>query len=343
VIFILRPGTTPADRARLIAAIEELGLRAVDVSESGAVAIAAVGGNSTRAASLQSLPCVERTVSFGRPYRQVGRDANREDQIVYVNKTPVGGEHFAVIAGPCAVEGEAQLRRIASEIKAAGASVLRGGAFKPRTSPYSFQGLGLDGLRLLRSVADECDLAVVTEALDPRQVDVVAQYADAIQIGSRSSQNFPLLVEAGRSGKPVLLKRGMSQTLKELLLSAEYVMNAGGAGVILCERGVRNFDSETRNLLDIAAVPALHSMTHLPVIVDPSHSTGRSEFVAPAAKAAVAAGANGILIEVHDNPCAALSDGRQALLPAQFAELMQKVERILEIEGKVLSAPVEKK
>ncbi|MFN0207870.1 MAG: 3-deoxy-7-phosphoheptulonate synthase [Planctomycetota bacterium] len=340
MIFILRPGASPQDRSRLITSIEELGFRAVDVSEPGATAIAAIGGIPSAISHLQSLPCVERTVSFGRPWRQVGRSNRREDTIVYINKTPVGAEHFIVIAGPCAVENETQLKTIAQNVKDAGAAVLRGGAFKPRTSPYSFQGLGLDGLKLLRNTADELDLAVVTEALDPRQVETVARYADAIQIGSRSSQNFPLLVEAGRSGKPVLLKRGMAQTLKELLLSAEYILNAGGAGVILCERGVRNFDTEARNLLDINAVPALQSMTHLPVIVDPSHATGRSEFVASAAKAAVAAGSNGLMIEVHHDPCSAASDGRQALVPAEFVNLMEKVERILEIEGKTLSAPV---
>ncbi|HKE00792.1 MAG TPA: 3-deoxy-7-phosphoheptulonate synthase, partial [Planctomycetota bacterium] len=217
-------------------------------------------------------------------------------------------------------------------------AILRGGAFKPRTSPYSFQGLGRDALRWLREVGDSLEMAVATEVLDPREVETVARFADALQIGSRSSQNFPLLVEAGRSGKPVLLKRGMAQTLKELVLAAEYVLNAGGS-VILCERGVRSFDSETRHLLDLAAVPALRSMTHLPVVVDPSHATGRSELVAPMAKAAVAAGADGLLIEVHPDPPSALSDGRQALRPVEFAALMERVERLLEVEGRTLSTP----
>jgi 3-deoxy-7-phosphoheptulonate synthase len=278
------------------------------------------------------MPCVDRAIALARPYRQVGREARRGDTIVRVGDVPIGGEHFAVIAGPCAVEGEEQLRAIATAVRDAGAAILRGGAFKPRTSPYSFQGLGEEGLAILRAVADELELAVVTEALDPRHVEAVARRADAIQIGSRNSQNFPLLTEVGKVGKPILLKRGMAQTLKELLLAAEYVLNAGAPGVILCERGVRTFDTETRHLLDLGAVPALQAMSHLPVIVDPSHATGRAELVAPLAKAAVAAGANGLLVEVHSDPTVALSDGRQALRPAEFAELMERVERLRALE-----------
>lgn len=343
MIFVLRPHTSAADRARLISAIESASARAVDVTEGTTVAIAAVGAGATSVSHLQSLPFVERVISVGRPWRHVGRDAHREDSVVHIGNVPVGGENFVAIAGPCAIESEEQLRSIATAIRDAGAMVLRGGAFKPRTSPYSFQGLGADGLKILRNVANELEMAVVTEALDPRHVELVARHADAIQIGSRNSQNYPLLVEAGRCGKPILLKRGMSQTLKELLLSAEYVLNAGGAGVILCERGVRSFDTETRHLLDISAVPALQAMTHLPVVVDPSHATGRREFVASMTKAAVAAGANGVMIEVHDDPCAAKSDGRQALPSAEFTKLLAQVERHLEIEGRVLSAPIQRR
>jgi 3-deoxy-7-phosphoheptulonate synthase len=338
LIFVLRPGSTPHDRAQLIAAIEQRGARAVDVSEGATIAIAAVG-SGTQLSGLQALPFVDRALALARPYRQVGREARRADTVVRIGSVPIGGEHFAAIAGPCAVESESQLRAIATAAREAGCAILRGGAYKPRTSPYSFQGLGEEGLDILRAVADELELAVVTEALDTRHVEAVARRADAIQIGSRNSQNFPLLTEAGKVGKPILLKRGMAQTLKELLLAAEYALHAGAPGVILCERGVRTFDSETRHLLDIGAVPALQAMSHLPVIVDPSHATGRSELVAPVAKAAVAAGANGLLIEVHNDPTIALSDGRQALRPAELAALMETVERLLEIEGKVLSAP----
>ncbi len=340
MIFVLRTGATASDRAELTRALEGLGLRAVDLSQGAVSAIAALGDRLERASGLQALPFVDRVIALARPYRLAAREAGREASVVTVGSVPVGGEHFAVIAGPCAVESEEQLRASASAVRDAGASILRGGAYKPRTSPYSFQGIGAEALRWLRSTADALEMAVVTEALDPRDVETVARHADAIQIGSRNSQNFPLLVEAGRSGKPVLLKRGMAQTLKELLLAAEYALNAGGAGVILCERGVRSFDAETRHLLDLAAVPTLRSMTHLPVVVDPSHGTGRSELVAPMAKAAVVAGANGLMVEVHANPVSALSDGRQALLPADFSALMTRVERLLEVEGRLLSAPL---
>lgn len=342
MIFILHPHATSADRAQLIATLESAGARAVDVSENSTVAIAAVGAPPGSVAHLQSLQFVERVVAISKPWRHVGRDTRRDDSIVHVGNVPVGGENFVAIAGPCAVESELQLRTVAAAVRDAGASILRGGAFKPRTSPYSFQGLGVDGLKLLKNIGAELDMAVVTEALDPRQVETVARYADAIQIGSRNAQNYPLLVEAGRCGKPILLKRGMSQSLKELLLSAEYIMNAGGAGVILCERGVRSFDTETRYILDVAAIPVLQSMTHLPVIADPSHATGRREFVASASKASVAAGASGLMIEVHHDPCSAKSDGRQALLPADFTVLMSSVERLLEIEGKILSTPAKR-
>lgn len=318
-------------------------MRAVDISDGAVHAIAAVGPNQHAISGLQSLTFVERTISISKPWRHIGRETKSTDTVVHVGNVPVGAENFVVIAGPCAVESEAQLRAAAAAVRDAGAAILRGGAFKPRTSPYSFQGLGIDGLKLLKNVAAEFEMPVITEALDPRHVETIIRHADAIQIGSRNSQNYPLLVEAGRSGRPVLLKRGMSQTLKELLLSAEYIINAGGTGVILCERGVRGFDPETRHILDIAAVPALRALTHLPVIVDPSHATGRSEFVTSMAKAAVAAGASGLIIEVHPDPCSAMSDGRQALPPAEFTILMSAVERLLEVEEKVLSAPAKRR
>jgi len=347
LIFVLRPSATSSDRQRLVHEIEKLGARAHDVSEGSTLAVAtqsAPGASTSALGALQALPFVERVLTIAKPYKLAAREPGRGRSVVSIGSVPVGGDSFAVIAGPCAVESELQLRASALGARDAGASILRGGAYKPRTSPYSFQGLGADGLKMLRDIGDELEMPVITEALDPRDVELVARYADALQIGSRNSQNFPLLSEAGRTGKPVMLKRGMAQTLKELLLAAEYVLRAAPAGaaasVILCERGVRSFDGETRNLLDLASVPALQELCHLPVIVDPSHATGRSELVAPMAKAAVAAGADGLMVEVHPDPLAARSDGRQALRPSEFAALMEKVERLLEIEGKQLATPL---
>ena len=245
-----------------------------------------------------------------------------------------------MIAGPCAVEGEAQILDIAHQLKEMGATVLRGGAFKPRTSPYSFQGLGLEGLELLAKAREDTGLAVVTEALDPEGADLVAQYADIVQIGARNMQNYPLLRRAGRTGKPVLLKRGMSATIEEFLLAAEYVLAEGNPNVILCERGVRSFDTHTRNVLDLAAIPVVQSLSHLPMIADPSHGTGIRSKVTPMGRAAVAAGADGLIVEVHRDPPRAMSDGAQSLYPDQFASLMEQINVIAKAIGRNLTAPL---
>jgi len=258
-------------------------------------------------------------------YALCSRQYQAGDTVVNVRGVRVGGGYLAVIAGPCSIESEARLAEVGRRVRAAGANILRGGAFKPRSCPYSFQGLGTDGLKILRSVGEELGMPTVTEVMDPRQVELVARCADLVQVGARNMQNFDLLKEVGRAGKPALLKRGMGATVKDLLTSAEYVLAHGNPHVILCERGVRSFEDSTRNMLDLAAVPNVQGLSHLPIIVDPSHATGRPDLIPAMALAAVAARADGIHIEVHQDPASALSDGPQALLPEQFEDLMQEV------------------
>lgn len=290
---------------------------------------------------LESLPGVLQVIHVTQPYKQVSREWRPESTIIELeNGTRIGGAEVVMMAGPCSVESEEQILRIAHRLKAAGATILRGGAFKPRTSPYSWQGLGVEGLKLLARAREETGLAIVTEALEPEMVDVVAEHADIIQIGARNMQNFPLLRRAGRTGKPVLLKRGLSATIKELLLSAEYILAEGNDQVILCERGVRGFDNHTRNLLDLTAIPVVHALSHLPIIADPSHGTGIRAKVIPMARAAVAAGADGLMIEVHPDPDHALSDGAQSLYPDQFEELVAQVEPIANAIGRTLAPPL---
>jgi 3-deoxy-7-phosphoheptulonate synthase len=245
-----------------------------------------------------------------------------------------------MIAGPCSVEDPERMDRIAAKVRAAGANLFRGGAYKPRTSPYAFQGLGVEGLKILREVGDKYGLPVVTEVTDPRNVEVVAQYADMLQVGARNMQNFVLLTEVGQAKRPVLLKRGMSATIKDLLMSAEYVLSQGNPDVVLCERGIKSFDASTRNLFDVAAVPAVQALTHLPIIVDPSHATGRPDLIPACALAGLAAGADGVHIEVHDQPEVAKSDGPQALLPEQYAELADRMRAMAELLGKTISPPL---
>lgn len=270
---------------------------------------------------------MDKVSALPHAYKLARRDANASGTVVTLaNGASFGGETLAICAGPCSVESQEQIEATARAVSGAGATVLRGGAFKPRTSPYSFQGLGAEALKMLRGAADAFGMAVVTEVLDPRDVALVAAHADMLQIGARNMQNFSLLREAGESGKPVLLKRGLSATVDEWLMAAEYLLVTGNRHVVLCERGVRSFDSATRNLLDIAAVPLLHALTHLPVIVDPSHGTGVAKLVAPMALAAVAAGADGLLVEVHPTPASAASDGPQSLTFEDFTALMQQVE-----------------
>jgi 3-deoxy-7-phosphoheptulonate synthase len=290
--------------------------------------------NKLQAEPLSALPGVEQVLPILKPFKLASREFHGEDSVVQVGKVRIGGGSMAMIAGPCAVEGTEILDGIAQEVKAAGANILRGGAFKPRTSPYSFQGLGEDGLKILHDTGQKHDMPVVTEVMDPRQVDVVGRHADMFQVGARNMQNFDLLREVGQTRLPVLLKRGMSATVKDLLMSAEYILAEGNLAVVLCERGVRSFEDSTRNMLDMSAVPNVKSQSHLPIIVDPSHATGRPDLIPSMARAAVAAGADGVHVEVHSCPEKALSDGPQALLPAQFADLMRDIRRLAEVVGK---------
>jgi 3-deoxy-7-phosphoheptulonate synthase len=283
---------------------------------------------------LEGLPGVEQVVRVLKPFKLVSRDFQPEDTVVRIGTSTVGAGAFAVIAGPCSIESEDQMFTTARAVKAAGATMLRGGAYKPRSSPYAFQGMGEEGLKLLRAAGDEVGLPVVTEVLDVRDAETVAAYADVLQVGARNMQNFMMLDELGTMGRPVLLKRGLSATIEELLSAAEYVLKGGNRDVLLCERGIRTFETYTRNTLDLAAVAALKSLTHLPIIVDPSHATGRRDLIAPMARASVTAGADGLMIEVHPEPERARCDGPQSLTPADFEALMGGLRPLLELEGK---------
>jgi len=299
-------------------------------------------GNDGRvdASRLEGLPGVQEVIHVSKPYKQVSREWQAENSVVRLaGGITVGGTDVVTIAGPCSVESERQIIEAARQVKEGGAVILRGGAWKPRTSPYSFQGLGRPGLELLARARDETGLLICTEAMDPEGVGYVAEVADIVQIGARNMQNFSLLKAAGRAKKPVLLKRGMAATIEELLLSAEYLLAEGNHDVILCERGIRGFDTATRNVFDLTAIPVVHKLSHLPIIADPSHGTGLREKVIPMARAAVAAGADGIMIEVHPNPEAALSDGAQTLFPEQFAQLMREVRVIAEVIGRRVAEP----
>ncbi|HOP74993.1 MAG TPA: 3-deoxy-7-phosphoheptulonate synthase [Bacillota bacterium] len=283
---------------------------------------------------LESIPGVEKVIPILSPYKLAARDVRPEGTVVQVGDLKIGGGHFGVIAGPCAVESESQMMEIAEGLKEAGANGLRGGAFKPRTSPYSFQGLEETGLKLLAQARAKTGLPVITELMNLTELDLVVEYADIIQIGARNMQNFGLLRAVGRQSKPVLLKRGLSATVEEWLMAAEYILAEGNEKVILCERGIRTFETATRNTLDLSAVPLVKSLSHLPVVVDPSHGTGKRKLVIPMAKAAVAAGADGLLVEVHTDPVNAWSDGEQSLDLNEFRQLMKEVQKILVVEGK---------
>jgi 3-deoxy-7-phosphoheptulonate synthase len=290
---------------------------------------------------LEALPGVQEVIHVSKPYKQVSREWKPESTTIALpGGLVIGGEAVVVMAGPCSVESEAQILTAARQVKEAGAVILRAGAFKPRSSPYSFQGLGKEGLKLLARAREETGLLLVTEAMDPEGADVVAEVADIVQIGARNMQNYSLLKKVGRLPRPVLLKRGLSATIQELLLSAEYILAEGNPNVILCERGVRGFDSSTRNLFDLSAIPVVKAASHLPIVADPSHGTGHRDMVIPMARAAVAAGADGLLVEVHPTPDLALSDGAQSLYPEQFARLMGEVGLIVEAIGRRLARPV---
>ncbi len=337
MIVVMRPGATREQIEAVTERLLALGFkvhfsRGVDYTILGAIG----DKRGVDPRELEVLDGVQQVIEVSVPYKLASRAFHPLDSVVEVGGIPIGGEGIVVMAGPCAVESAEQINTIAAAVARAGARVLRGGAFKPRTSPYSFQGLGVEGLKLLREAADAHGMLVVTEAMDASQVEVVARYADIIQIGARNMQNFVLLREMGKAEKPVLLKRGFSATIKEFLMAAEYIMSEGNERVILCERGIRTFSDFTRFTLDLAAVPVLKRETHLPVIVDPSHATGRRDMVIPLARAAVAAGADGVMVEVHHRPEEALSDGPQALLPEQFERLMRELAPIARTIGRRL-------
>jgi len=329
MIVIMRSKARPESIEAVVARVKELGLRAHLSEGEERTIIGVIGGErSLRESAFRAMEGVEKVVRVLKPFKLASREFHPHDTVVPINGVPVGAKRIVIMAGPCAVESREQIIETALAVKEAGARVLRGGAFKPRTSPYSFQGLGYKGLELLAEARQETGLAIVTEAMAPEQVPLVGECADIIQVGARNMQNYSLLHAVGELGKPVLLKRGMMCTMEEVLMSAEYILSHGNYRLMLCERGIRTFETYTRNTLDISAVPILKQLTHLPVIVDPSHAAGNWEWVTPLSMAALAAGADGLLIEVHPNPDQALSDGMQSLRPERFAELVAKVRQV---------------
>ena len=330
MIAVLKHDATVEQIAFLTNWLEHMGLQ-VHAYPCNDVTILGLIGNTDQIdiALLNSLEIIDHIQNVSEPFKQVGRKFHPENTVVTVGDVQIGGGHFALIAGPCSVESEEQIISIAQSVREGGASILRGGAFKPRTSPYAFQGMGVEGLDLLRSAKKATGLPICTEVMNIHQLELFHNI-DMIQIGARNMQNFELLREVGRSKTPVLLKRGLSSTLQELLMSAEYILNEGNENIILCERGIRTFETATRNTLDISSVPALHELSHLPVIVDPSHGTGRAKLVPPMALAAAAAGADGLMIEVHNDPVHALCDGSQALTPDTFSDLACRIRKVQE-------------
>ena len=331
MIAILKPGTTPAQTQHLVSWLKNMNLD-VHISQGKEVTILGLIGDTSRIDMelLKSLEMVETVKRVSEPYKQANRKFHPQDTIIEVGDARIGGGYFAMIAGPCSVESEEQIIEVAQAVKASGANLLRGGAFKPRTSPYAFQGMKGEGIQLLLKAKKATGLPIVTEIMNISTLDLFAD-VDVIQVGARNMQNFDLLKELGKTDKPILLKRGLANTIQELLMSAEYIMSEGNEKVILCERGIRTFETATRNTLDVSAVAVLHNLTHLPVVVDPSHATGKANLVAPMAYAATAAGADGIMVEVHNNPACALCDGAQSLPPPQFDELNRKVQQIREV------------
>ncbi len=337
MIVIMQPGATEEQVEGVTTRIESMGCSGHISKGKERTIIGIIGnGRPIDREQLERMDGVERTVPILRPFKLAGREFHPHDTVVKINGVAVGGEQLVVMAGPCAVESRDQILETAEAVRTAGGHMLRGGAFKPRTSPYSFQGLGEEGLQLLAAARDETGLPVVTEVMDPACVPLVAGYADMLQIGARNMQNYALLHAVGEAGRPVLLKRGMMSTVEELLMAAEYILSHGNQRVILCERGIRTFEPYTRNTLDISAVPVLKGLSHLPVVVDPSHGAGKWELVAPLALAAVAAGADGLMIEVHPRPESAMSDGAQSLKPNRFAELMIQLRAVAEAVGRTL-------
>ena len=342
MILILRGDATEEQIAHVVKRVQEMGFQAHLSRGTHRTIVGIIGDeDQTREAPLRAIPGVADVIPVLPPYKLASRDAHPRDSIVDVSGVKVGGGYLAMIAGPCSVEEPERMDRIAAAVAASGANIFRGGAFKPRTSPYAFQGLGEEGLRILREAGHKHGMPVVTEVTDPRNVEMVAEYSDMLQIGARNMQNFVLLTEAGKTRRPVLLKRGMSATVTDLLMSAEYVLSQGNSQVVLCERGVKGFDNATRNLYDVAAVALVKRLSHLPIIVDPSHATGRPDLIPACALAGLAVGADGVHIEVHDCPEVAKSDGPQALLPAQYDSLMVQMKALAKLFDKKVSTPAE--
>ena len=330
MIAILKNGTTEEQTAHLVSWLKQMNLD-VHISKGSEVTVLGLIGDTSRVDMelLSSLEIVSSVKRVSEPFKQANRKFHPNDSIIQVGNVKIGGGYFAMIAGPCSVESEAQIIEVAEAVKASGANILRGGAFKPRTSPYAFQGMKDAGIRLLLEAKKATGLPIVTEIMNISTLDLFND-VDIIQVGARNMQNFDLLKELGKTDKPILLKRGLANTLQELLMSAEYIMSEGNENVILCERGIRTFETYTRNTLDLSAVSVLHELSHLPVVVDPSHATGKSRLVPPMAMAATAAGADGIMVEVHNNPSCALCDGAQSLTPAQFDDLNRRIQKVRE-------------
>jgi 3-deoxy-7-phosphoheptulonate synthase len=342
MLIVMQHGATEAEIRRVVTTIEEMGYQARPMPGAQRTAVGLVGNDGKVDASrLEALPGVLEIIHVTQPYKQVSREWKAENTVIrFPSGVAIGGDDIVMMAGPCSVESESQILETAHAVRDAGAVILRGGAFKPRTSPYSFQGLGKKGLELLAKAREETGLLIVTEAMDAEGIDLIARYGDIIQIGARNMQNYSLLKHAGRIGKPILLKRGISATITEMLLSAEYILAEGNAQVILCERGIRGFDTATRFVFDLTAIPLVQKLSHLPIVADPSHATGLRAKVTPMARAAIAAGADGLLIEVHPAPDRALSDGAQSLAPDQFVELMRQCRAIAEVIGRRIAEPV---
>jgi 3-deoxy-7-phosphoheptulonate synthase len=332
MLIVLASDCSPRERQRVVAAIEESGCTWTPLQAGGRTLLAVTGAvERLREVPLRRWPGVKKVIALSDPYLLASREHQPEPSVVNVGGVKIGGGGFAIIGGPCAVEDEATLRGIGQAVKTAGADLLRGGAYKPRTSPYSFRGLGLEGLKLLRQVSQETGLPTVSEVTDPRHVEACVGLVDMLQVGTRNMSNFDLLVEVGKSGHPVLLKRGQAATIAEWLLAAEYVLAQGNPRVVLCERGVRGFDPTTRNLLDLSAIPVVRARTHLPIVVDPSHATGYAGYVPSMARAACAAGADGVMIEVHSHPATALCDAEQAMLPEVFSDLVEDLRLLAQV------------
>lgn len=338
MIIVLKPNCSKEEIEQVVEKVEELGFKAHTIVGVERTVIGAVGDErgKVKLQALLALSCVENVVPILKPYKLASRDFKYDPTVVKIKDASFGGNYFGVIAGPCSVETEKQIIETAIKVKEAGAKMLRGGAFKPRTSPYAFQGLEKEGLKLLAAARKESGLPFVTEVINPEDVELVGEYADVLQIGARNVQNFPLLKRVGRYGKPVLLKRGMSTTIQEFLMSAEYILSEGTKDVILCERGIRTFETATRNTLDISAIPVIHEQSHLPIIIDPSHATGSRRYVAPLCFAALACGGDGLIVEVHPEPEKALCDGPQSLKIEEFHKIMNELRKLAEFNGKII-------